>query len=122
MTNATQIIQNYIAVWNETDPSRRDALLAEGWTDDAVYVDPLMQGEGRSQISDLIGAVHDRFPGFRFTLDRAVDSYRDRIRFTWTLGPENEPDMIKGTDFCIVENGRLKAVTGFLDKLPTEAE
>jgi hypothetical protein len=29
--------------------------------------------------------------------------------------------MIKGTDFVVVENGRLKSITGFLDKVPTGA-
>jgi hypothetical protein len=26
--------------------------------------------------------------------------------------------MIKGTDFIVVEDGRLKSITGFLDKVP----
>jgi hypothetical protein len=119
MTDAAQIADRYIAVWNETDPARRRALLAEGWTENATYVDPLMAGEGREQIGALIAAVHERFPGFRFTLDGRADGYRDRIRFSWALGPETEADMIKGTDFIVVEDGRLKSITGFLDKVPS---
>jgi hypothetical protein len=68
MTDATQIVTRYIAVWNETDPARRRAMLTEGWAENATYVDPLMAGEGRDQIGALIGAVHERFPGFRFKL------------------------------------------------------
>ena len=121
MTDATHIATRYIAVWNETDPARRRALLAESWADNATYVDPLMGGEGHDQIGALIAAVHNRFPGFRFTLDGRVDGYGDKIRFSWALGPETEADMIKGTDFVVVENGRLKSITGFLDKVPTGA-
>lgn len=29
--------------------------------------------------------------------------------------------MIKDTDFAVLENGRLKTVTGFLDKMPVGA-
>lgn len=29
--------------------------------------------------------------------------------------------MIKGTDFVLVEDGRLASVTGFLDKVPATA-
>ena len=29
--------------------------------------------------------------------------------------------MIKGTDFAVVEDGRLRSVTGFLDKVPAGA-
>ncbi|HEY1394391.1 MAG TPA: nuclear transport factor 2 family protein, partial [Methylibium sp.] len=35
--------------------------------------------------------------------------------------PEGEPDLIKGTDFVLLDGGLLKAVTGFLDKVPAGA-
>ena len=121
MFDATQLAHNYIAVWNETDSARRRALLAEGWAGDAGYVDPMAQAEGHEQISGMIDAVQRRFPGFRFALDGKVDSHGDRVRFSWTLGPDSEPDMIRGTDFAIVEHGRLKSITGFLDRVPASA-
>ncbi len=93
MTDAAHIADRYIAVWNEADPVRRRALLAEGWSEDATYVDPLMRGDGRDQIGALIGGVHERFPGFRFTLDGRVDGYGDKIRFSWALGPDAEPEL-----------------------------
>ena len=118
MTDAAHIADRYIAVWNEADPARRDALLAENWSADVTYVDPLMSGEGREEISALIGAVHARFPDFRFTLAGAADGYGDKVRISWALGPEAEPDMILGTDFIVIDNSRLKSVTGFIDKVP----
>jgi len=121
MTDATQIADRYIAVWNETDPGRRRTMLANGWTKNAAYVDPLAAGEGHEQIGALIGAVQERFPGFRFALSGSVDGYGDKIRFSWALGPENEPDMIKGTDIALVEGESLKSVIGFLDKVPAGA-
>ena len=121
MTDIHRIAERYIAVWNETDPARRRALLAEHWTDDASYVDPIMRGRGHEQIGALIGAVQERFPGFRFAREGKVDGYGDSLRFSWTLGPEGEPDLIKGTDFALLDGGRLKAVTGFLDKVPAGA-
>jgi hypothetical protein len=121
MTNAAQIADRYIAVWNETDPALRRTLLADGWAENATYVDPLMAGEGHGQIGALIGAVHERFPGFRFALSGGVDGYGDKVRFSWMLGPQNEPDMIEGTDFAVLEGERLKSVTGFLDKVPAGA-
>ena len=118
MTAAATIAEQYIAAWNEADSDRRRALLAKNWAENATYVDPLAQAHGHEEIGALIGAVHERFPGFRFTLSGNVDGYGDKIRFSWALGPETEFDMIKGTDFAVVESGRLKSVTGFLDKVP----
>ncbi len=121
MTATTHIADRYIALWNETDTRRRRALLSEDWTETATYVDPQMQGQGHDQIAALIEAVHERFPGFRFTLDGRVDGYGDKVSFSWALGPEAQADMIKGTDFAVIEGGRLKSVTGFLDKVPATA-
>jgi hypothetical protein len=121
MTEAAAIAEHYIATWNEADSERRNALLAKNWTENATYVDPLAQVRGHAEIGALIGSVQQRFPGFRFTLASKVDSYDDKIRFSWALGPETDRDMIKGTDFVVVEGGRLKSVTGFLDKVPPGA-
>jgi hypothetical protein len=121
MIEAARIADRYIAVWNETDAQRRSALLAETWTESATYVDPLMGGQGQDEIAALIGAVHERFPGFRFTLDGKADGYGDKVRFSWALGPEGQGDMIKGTDFAVLEGDRLKSVTGFLDKVPASS-
>lgn len=40
MTNAADIAENYIALWNETDAGRRKAMFAQGWADGATYIDP----------------------------------------------------------------------------------
>ncbi|EIM29903.1 nuclear transport factor 2 family protein [Microvirga lotononidis] len=121
MTDATSIANRYIALWNEINADRRGALLADLWTEDGTYIDPLMQGRGRSQIDALISAVHERFPGFHFALVGQADGYGDRVRFSWQLGPEGADGPIKGTDFATLDNGRLKEVVGFLDQVPAGA-
>jgi hypothetical protein len=113
------IAQTYIAAWNETDAERRRALIAESWTSDATYIDPLMAGRGHAEVDALMAGVQQRFPGFRFTLIGQPDGFGDKVRFSWALGPEGADAPIKGTDFVQVEEGRLKSVTGFLDQLPT---
>jgi hypothetical protein len=119
--DAATIAQGYIAVWNETDAARRAALIEAGWTANASYIDPMAQASGHEQISALVGAVHQRFPGFRFNLLGKADSHGDHLRFSWTLGPSGAEDLIQGTDFAQVEAGKLRSVTGFLDKVPVGA-
>ena len=46
MSDPLAIATRYLDTWNEIDPQRRRRRLAEGWTDDARYVDPLMSGSG----------------------------------------------------------------------------
>jgi hypothetical protein len=116
MTDAAKIAENYIALWNEADRGQRKALIASAWAEDATYVDPMMAGRGHDEIDALIGAVHQRFPGLRFALSGQPDGHGDCLRFSWTLAaPASEP-IACGTDFGIVaSDGRLKAITGFLD-------
>ena len=36
------VIESYLACWNETDSAARRELIAKTWADDASYVDPLV--------------------------------------------------------------------------------
>jgi hypothetical protein len=85
ISNATDIANRYIGLWNETDAQRRRALIARAWTEDASYVDPLMKGEGHGGIDAMIAGVQERFPGHRFSLRGDPEGHNDRIRFSWTL-------------------------------------
>jgi hypothetical protein len=118
MTDASNTAERYIAIWNEEDADRRRALIAESWAENATYIDPLMRGEGHEQINALVEAVQTSFPGFRFNLIGAADGYGHNLRFSWGLGPDGSEAIIKGTDFALLEGGRLKAVHGFLDLVP----
>ena len=120
MTDPMTIAHRYIEAWNEVDPTQRRRLMEASWIENASDVDPMMQGTGRKQIGTLIGAVHERFPGHRFTLQGQPDGYGNRVRFSWALAAPGGPAVAYGTDFGVVAgDGRLSAVTGFLNQVPT---
>jgi hypothetical protein len=111
----TSVVENYIAAWNEGDAERRRALVGETWTEDGSYLDPLMAGSGPDEIAAMIGAAQAHFPGHRFELAFGPDAHNDVVRFAWTLTAGNGP-VARGTDFATVApDGRLRAVTGFLE-------
>ena len=118
MTDVTALIDRYVAAWNETDPERRRTLIAETWTEDAGYLDPLMAGEGHAGIDAMIAGVQARFPGHRFRRTDAVDAYHDRVRFGWELGPDGGPALAGGLDVGVLDGDRLRSITGFLDFAP----
>jgi len=77
--------------------------------------------KGRAAINTLIAGVQNRFPGFMFRLVEPVDAHHETARFAWTLGPEGEGSTpIVGFDVIAAEDGRLRAVYGFLDKVPQQ--
>ena len=118
MSDHTAVIDRYIAVWNETDAAQRRDLIAQTYTEDASYVDPLMQGQGRDGIDAMVAGLQAQFPGYTFKLSSAVDAHHDRVRFTWDLGPNGGAALVKGTDFAVIVDDKLQSVIGFLDQVP----
>src|SRR5262245_56419019 len=121
MSNFTDLVDRYIAIWNETGDERRRNLIARTWTEDSTYLDPLMRGESRSGIDAMIRGVQAQFPGLLFRRTSDVDAHNDRVRFAWVLGPEDGPALAGGVDFGVIAGDRLQAITGFLDFAPKPA-
>jgi len=115
-----EIIERYLAAWNETDPAKRRSLVDAVWAEDGGYTDPLADVRGREAVDGLIGAVQQQFPGFVFTLGGAVDAHHDQARFSWHLGPAGAPEpVVIGFDVAVLDGeGQIGSVYGFLDKVP----
>ncbi|MGE0255128.1 MAG: nuclear transport factor 2 family protein [Alphaproteobacteria bacterium] len=121
MTTPETIVDRYFAIWNEADGGKRRALIASTWSDGATYVDPLMAVEGADAIDAAVAKVQAMLPGYRFVARGKIDSHNDRLRFAWELvGPDGAAPYA-GTDFAVLgADGRLAAVTGFLDRVPPQ--
>jgi hypothetical protein len=65
--------------------------------------------------------MQQRFPDFKFALIGTPNGYSDKLRFSWGLGPDGADSPIKGTDFAVLKDGRIRSVTGFLDQVPQGA-
>src|ERR1700748_2079749 len=116
-----EMVERYLAAWNEKDASRRRKLVDELWAEDGSYTDPLGDANGPAEIDGLIGAVQQQFPDFVFTLGGPVAAHHEQARFTWHLGPEGaaEPIVI-GFDVAVLNGGgQIRSVYGFLDKVAT---
>jgi hypothetical protein len=121
MTDINTIASRYIDLWNERSPDRRRAMLSQHWTRDAKYTDPLMSGDGHDGVDALISGVQARFPDFRFQLIGQPNGFGEHLRFSWGLGPDGADSPIKGTDFAVVQDGKIRSITGFLDQVPQGA-
>lgn len=122
MSDITELVQRYLAAWNETDAAARRAVLAEVFAEDAVYTDPLASVRGIDGLDATIAAVQAQFGGLVFSLGGAVDAHHDIARFTWHLGPEGGEPVVIGFDVAVVgADGRIGQVLGFLDRVPAGA-
>jgi SnoaL-like domain len=123
MTDLTSIVDEYLAVWNETDADGRRRKLEQLWAADGTYTDPLAAVSGRDGFSALIGAAQQQFAGLQFVRGATYDEHHNIVRFTWDLvpGAGAEPVAI-GFDVAEVnEVGQITNVYGFIDKMPAGA-
>lgn len=120
MTDRTAVVARYIAIWNEPDPARRQDLIAQTWSEDATYTDPLVVAEGHAALAATVAAVQAQFPGFTFRLAGPVDAHHNLTRFGWELVPDDGAEaIVAGFDVAVLaDDGRLRHVHGFLDKVP----
>ncbi len=123
MTTTSTIVDRYLAIWNEPDSAARTAAIAELWTEDASYTDPLAAVTGHDGIAAVIAGARDLFPGFVFRALPGVDAHHDLVRFGWELVPEaGGESLVVGFDVAtLAEDGRISTVHGFLDKVPAAA-
>jgi hypothetical protein len=120
MTDVNALIARYLDTWNEPDAERRGKAVAALWTEDGGYTDPLASVTGHQGIEAVIAGARDMFKGHVFRPAGPVDAHHDIARFTWELIPEggDEP-VVVGFDVAVIdEDGRIKHVYGFLDKVP----
>jgi SnoaL-like domain len=119
MSDTTAIVDTYLAAWNETDRTKRIALIEEAWTIDGQLVDPPAAGEGHAGISELAAGLHAQFPGHQFRRSSGIDIHHGAFRFAWELVAPDGTVALAGLDVGeFADDGRLRRITGFFGELP----
>ncbi|GAA2588265.1 nuclear transport factor 2 family protein [Actinomadura fulvescens] len=122
MSDINDLVERYLAAWNETDAAARRALLAEVFAADAEYTDPLVSVRGVDGLDATIAAVQGQFGGLVFSPGGPADAHHNLARFTWHLGPEGGEPVVIGFDVAVIgDDGLISNVHGFLDKVPAGA-
>jgi len=120
MSDIAGTVERYISLWNETDGDARAKGIAEIFTADATYTDPLADVAGHAGIDAVMAGAQGQFPGFTFKLLTAVDGNHHIARFSWELLPPGaDENVVIGSDVAVFDgNGKIQGVYGFLDKVP----
>jgi len=124
VSNVNELVVRYIGIWNERDAKRRRELIAKTWTEDGTYLDAHRHGAGHEGIDAMIGQAQEQFPGYQLRLVSGIETHNGYVRFSWAAGGMAQaPLYLAGTDFAAISSdGRLRAVTGFVDAAPAVAK
>lgn len=116
-------VARYFEAWNAGEQDALAKAVAAAWTADGGYTDPLAEVSGHEQIAAVITAAHEQFPGFVFRPLGAVDGHHDTARFSWELVNQADGSApVAGFDVITLDDeGRIKQVLGFLDRVPAGA-
>ncbi len=120
---AKEVIDTYMAAWNERDRAKRAEMLDRCWADDGVYVDPMSDVTGREALSAVIDGFQSQMPGAGIITATGLDQHHNRARFGWKLVMEDGTTRIEGIDVAVLAaDGRLASITGFWGVNPPAAE
>lgn len=114
-------VARYFEAWNAKGAENLAKAVAVALSEDGTYTDPMADVSGHEGIAAVIAGAQEQFPGFEFRLAGAVDAHHDIARFGWELvsvadgsAPVAGFDVVK-----FAEDGRIRTVHGFLDRVPT---
>ncbi len=125
MTDFDDVARRYIAAFNEGDDAARKDRIADLFTADATYTDPMADVSGHDGIGAFLTAAREQLAGFEFRLLGPVDAHHGQARFRWEAGPSELLDgpgdaPVIGFDVVVTgDDGRITRVHGFLDAVPT---
>ena len=116
MATAAELLERMVRdVFNEPDPQRRDAAIAEVFTEDAVFVDAERTATGRAELAATVTGLLAQGPGLVFTPAGQFRGVGDLGMRAWRLGPPGGEPVLGGLDVVQVADGRIARLWTTLD-------
>lgn len=112
MLDATTIVSNYVAVWNEADPRQRRRRIEAVWVPDGASCYRLLEAHGYDAIERRVAGSWDKWLRDRRYVFRPKTSvcHHDVVKSAWEMVavPDGEVEA-KGLSFLILDpDGRIR--------------
>ncbi len=109
---ATRIL---FEVFDQRDAAKRQAAIAELFTEDCVFIDHHGTNRGHAALDRAAALVQGNLPGFAFSEVGESQSVGNVARLAWSFGPKDQPRKITGLDVIVERDGKVAALYTFLD-------
>ncbi|MBW8814950.1 MAG: hypothetical protein JF588_16135 [Caulobacterales bacterium] len=87
MTQHQALVDDYLAVWNETDPARRRRRIGALWAPGGATFNRMLEARGYDAIVERVTGANDRWVrdgGFEFRPAR-VSAFGEAVRLVWVM-------------------------------------
>lgn len=113
MRELNELVNNYVAVWNEADPVLRRKAVSELWVEDGAHLTESLEARGHDAIEARIADAHEQFVlggSFVFASSNEVVGHHNVVRFDWAMAPAGGGEAAAfGSDFLILDgDGRIR--------------
>ncbi len=137
MSELNELIERYVAVWNEPDPAVRRDLIRELWADDGAqllqapqeiadsaaaigFATPALQARGHRELEARVARAHAEFvaPGeYRFRPVDGAARLADVVKFRWEMvGTGDGAPAAAGLEFLVLDvRGRIRFDYQFIE-------
>jgi hypothetical protein len=123
MPTPDQVMDAYLAMWNEPEEAERRRLAEQTLTEDGIIMYPSVQARGWHDIVAGIGLIQHRIPNIRFVPTSGREQHHGWLRATWRMLQGDGSVLLDGVDIAeLADDGRLLRVIGFHDPLPALTE
>jgi hypothetical protein len=119
MNGIDELVERYMAIWNEPDARARRWQIAALWTEDAAHFTPSMEVHGHTALEQRVTTAWEKWvrdTGHTFRSCRDADSHHGGVKFHWEMvTPSGEVSSL-GFDFLVLSaDGRIASDHQFLE-------
>jgi hypothetical protein len=97
--------RNLLDVFNESDPVRRSAAIAQTYAEDVVWHEPDRVVRGRAALAEGAAELRARNPDWVFQADGSVSVLDDLGHLAFHYGPAGQPPVVSGMDIARCADG-----------------
>ena len=120
MAQATDFVERYVALWNETDAKKRRAEIEALWSPDGQHYTKAAAYNGYAELEERVNRSYERSiaPGLNvFRHADNIDAHHNVIRFNWHMQRKATDEiMATGFEFLVLaDDGRIRTDYQFID-------
>ena len=136
MNPVSELVERYVAVWNQSDATRRHTAVAELWAEDAVHileppqavrdaasdlnVIPTFQARGHKELEARVTRAYEKFvaPG-QLSFRSRSNGVRlaDVVKFNWKMVSTQGEVTAVGLEFMVLDvDGRIRLDYQFIER------